>query len=193
MLHAPPSGTKGGLLLAWRHGVDLVCCSSSTNILSAWCYSDPPDTLWLLSCIYGPLVHNNKTMLWDSLLDVGRDFNGPWLCISDFNMILSQSSKQGGRPYASSSSNAFHGLLDSCGMIDLRFSSNPYTWSNKRQGPHLIKERLDRGIANSHWVHLFSHYSIQHLPAYSSDHNRIILNTVPTDLTLPCPFRFEEF
>jgi hypothetical protein len=193
MLHAPPSGTKGGLLLARRYGVDLECCSSSTNILFAWCYSDPPNTPWLLSCIYGPPIHKDKTMFWDSLLDVGRDFNGPWLCIGDFNMILSQSDKQGGRPYASSSSNAFHGLLDSCGMIDLGFSGNPYTWSNKRQGQYLIKERLDRGIANSHWVHLFPHYSVQHLPAYSSDHNPIILNTVPTDLTLPCPFRFEEF
>jgi hypothetical protein len=193
MLHAPPSGTKGGLLLAWRHGVDLVCCSSSTNILSTWCYSDPPDSPWLLSCIYGPPVHKNKTMLWDSLLDVGKDFHGPWLCIGDFNMILSQSDKQGGKPFASSSSDAFHGWLDSCGMIYLGFSGNPYTWSNKRQGHHLIKERLDRGIANSLWVQLFPHYSVQHLPAYSSDHNPIILNMVPTDLTLPRPFRFEEF
>ena len=24
MSHAPPIGTKGGLLLAWRHGVDLI-------------------------------------------------------------------------------------------------------------------------------------------------------------------------
>jgi hypothetical protein len=126
-------------------------------------------------------------------MEVGNNFHGPWLCIGDFNMILSQSDKQGGLPYASSSSNAFHGWLDSCGMIDLGFSGNPYTWSNKRQGHHLIKERLDRGIANSLWVHLFPHYSVQHLPASSSDHNPIILNTVPTDLTLPRPFRFEEF
>jgi hypothetical protein len=78
-------------------------------------------------------------------------------------------------------------------MIYLGFSGNPYTWSNKRQGHHLIKEHLNRGIANSLWVQLFPHYSVQHLPAYSSDHNPIILNTVPTDLTLPRPFRFEEF
>jgi hypothetical protein len=108
-------------------------------------------------------------------------------------MILSQSENLGGRPYASSSTDAFHGFLNSCGMIDLRFSSNPFTWSNKRRDHHLIKEHLDRGIATSHWVHLFSHYSVQHLPTYSSDHNPIILNTAPTDLTLQRPFRFEEF
>jgi hypothetical protein len=77
ILHAPPSGTKGELLLAWRHSVDLVYCLSSTNILFVWCYFDSPDSHWLLSCIYGPHVHKNKNMLWDSLLDVGKNFHGP--------------------------------------------------------------------------------------------------------------------
>jgi hypothetical protein len=108
-------------LLAWQQGVDLVCCSSSANILSAWCYSDPPNNPWLLSCIYGPPVYKNKSMFWDSLLDVGKDYYGPWLCIDDFNMILSQSDKYGDRPYACSSNDAFHSSLDLFGMIDLGF------------------------------------------------------------------------
>jgi hypothetical protein len=73
------------------------------------------------------------------------------------------------------------------------FSGNPFTWSNKRRDNHLIKERLDRGIANSHWVYLFPHFSVQHLPTQSFDHNPIILDTSPIDLSLPRPFRFEEF
>jgi hypothetical protein len=56
-----------------------------------------------------------------------------------------------------------------------------------------FKERLDRGIANPLWVQLFLCYSVQHLLAHSSDHNPILLNTIPTDLTLPSPFRFEKF
>jgi hypothetical protein len=138
-------------------------------------------------------MYKNKSMFWDSLLDVGKDYYGLWLCIGDFNLILSQSDKYGGRPYACSSTDVFHGFLDLFGMIDLGFSGNPYTWTNKRRDHHLIKEHLDRGIANSLWVHLFPHYSVQHLPAHSSYHNPIILDTAPTDLTLPHPFRFEEF
>jgi hypothetical protein len=34
-------------------------------------------------------------------------------------------------------------------MIDLGFGGNPFTWSNHKQGYSLIKERLDRSIANS--------------------------------------------
>jgi hypothetical protein len=78
-------------------------------------------------------------------------------------------------------------------MVDLGFFGNPFIWSNKRQYHHLIKEWLDRGIANSQWVHLFPHFAVHHLPAQTFDHNPILLDTALSDLSLPRPFRFEEF
>jgi hypothetical protein len=44
MSHVSPNGAKGGLLLAWCHSVELECFSFNVNIISAWCYSDPPNT-----------------------------------------------------------------------------------------------------------------------------------------------------
>jgi hypothetical protein len=49
-------------------------------------------------------------------------------------------------------------------MVDLGFFGNPFRWSNKRQDHQLIKEWLDRGIANSQWVHMFPHFDVHHLP-----------------------------
>jgi hypothetical protein len=193
MSHVSPIGSRGGLLLAWRLGVNLDCFSSNVNIINAWCYSDPPNKPWLLSCIYGPPAKINNSLFWDSLLSVRQDYLGPWLCIRDFNVILSQSEKYGGRPFACSSMDPFRSFYDSFGMIDLGFVGNPFTWSNKRQNHNLIKERLDRGIANSHWVHLFPHYRVTHLPALISDHNPILLDSSPSDQSLSRPFRFEEF
>jgi hypothetical protein len=193
MSHVSPIGSKGGLLLAWRHGVHIECFSSTVNMINAWCYSDPPNKPWFLTCIYGPPEKFNNSIFWDSILNERRDYLGPWLYIGDLNVILSQDEKYGGRPFACSSTDPFRSFLDSFGMIDLGFSGNPFTWSNKRQNHHLIKERLDRGIANSQWVHLFPHYVVLHLPAQLSDHNPILLDSSPFDLTLPRPFRFEEF
>jgi len=53
MAHAPPYGSKGGLVLAWKLGVDLECFQTNVNAISAWCYSDPPNQPWMLSCMYG--------------------------------------------------------------------------------------------------------------------------------------------
>jgi hypothetical protein len=77
-------------------------------------------------------------------------------------------------------------------MIDLSFNGNPFTWSNHRQDSSLIKERLDRGIANSNWIHYFPSYSVTHLPAHSLDHCPLLLNTCIPVPSLPRPFMFEE-
>jgi hypothetical protein len=60
MSHAPPTSSKGGLLLARRHGVDLECFSITVNTINAWCYSNPPNNHWLLTCIYGPPKKKKK-------------------------------------------------------------------------------------------------------------------------------------
>jgi hypothetical protein len=78
-------------------------------------------------------------------------------------------------------------------MIDLGFSGNPFTLSNHRQDSSLIKERLDRGLANGKWIHYFPFYYVVHLPARSSNHNPLLLNTSLPVPSLPRPFRFEEF
>jgi hypothetical protein len=58
MVHVPPSGSKGGLLLTWRQGVKLDCFLTDVNIITAWVYSDPPHIPWILSCLYGPPIKN---------------------------------------------------------------------------------------------------------------------------------------
>jgi len=78
-------------------------------------------------------------------------------------------------------------------MIDLGFTGNPFAWSNHRHGSPLIKEHLDRAIASNQWVHMFPHNSLLHLPASSSNHNPIILNSSNSLPFLPRPFTFEEF
>jgi len=106
---------------------------------------------------------------------------------------LDQSEKFGGRPYACSSNDPFRDFLNSHGLVDLGFSGSPFTWSNHRHGRHLIRERLDRSIASTQWIHLFPLFSVRHLPAQASDHNALLLNTSSSNSHLPTPFRFEEF
>ena len=188
-----PTGTNGGLVLAWRLGVELESFLSNKNNIFTWCFSDPPNCPWILSCKYGPRDTSNKPAFWDSLTTVGKDFVSPWLCISDFNFVIDQSEKLGGRPIASSSNCPFRNFIDQLGLVNLEFVGNPFTWCNNKQGFATIKDRLDRGLASLDWVYLHPKFSLTHLIASISEHNPIYLNTNTTSSFLPKPFKFEEF
>jgi hypothetical protein len=163
MAHVAPVGLSGGLILAWRTGVELECFLFSKHNISAWCYSDPSNSPWILSCLYGPPEKKNKLAFWDSLTAAGENFVCPWLYIGDFNHVLDQSEKLGGNPVASSSHCPFKHFIDHHGLVDLGFVGNPFTWCNNRKGIDSIKERLDRGLASIDWIHLHLEFSLLHL------------------------------
>ena len=86
---------------------------------------------------------------------MGEAFSGGWLCIGDFN----------------------HEIIDKNGLIDLQFSGNPFTWSNRREGLANIKERLDKAFENDRWRLIFPRAIVHNLPATSSNHSPIVLFT----------------
>jgi hypothetical protein len=94
MSHVASSGSNGGLVLTWGPGVELECFILNNNNISAWCYSDPPNSLWIISCIYGPPVRKDKFAFWEKLSAIGENFDSSWLCIGDFNHVLNQSEKK---------------------------------------------------------------------------------------------------
>jgi len=161
MVHAHPSSSRGGLLLAWRIDINIVSFYVSCNIICVWYYSDDPCIKCLLTFVYGHPYKNLCADFWNAMKNFGTFYNDPWVCIGDFNVIISPDDKLGSRPFDSHSSNPFIDFMDGYGMIDLGFCGNPYTWSNHKQGSSLIKERLDGvlliaiGLIFSHRTRLF--------------------------------------
>jgi hypothetical protein len=149
MVQVPPSGTKGSLLLAWKTDVNISSFYVCNNIICIWYSSVDPVVKCLLSFVYCPSYKHLSLHFWHTLEGLGASHNDPWLCIGDFNIIISPDDKIGGRPYNSFISNPMFDFMSKFGMVDLSFFGNPFTWSNHRQGAGLIKECLDRSIANS--------------------------------------------
>lgn len=193
LFQCPPMGKKGGLVLTWRPGVEIEPIFSNKKRISGMVYSDPPSSPWMISCIYGPSIIAQKEDFWALLDSHAASFKGPWLLLGDFHAITGQDEKMGGRPYASSSSGGFYPFFTRNGLVDLGFSGNPFTWSNKRSGLANVRERLDRGVANVDWTLIFPNASVFHVPATTSDHNPILICTNGGPYTLPKPFRFEAF
>ena len=150
-----PRGKKGGLVVGWKNGVDIEITYKCCNMINGLVFSDHLNESCLISFVYGPPNRNNRGPFWEAVEKVGEAFGGGWLCIGDFNHVFSQTHKKGGKLVASSSSGGPNDVNEKNGLIDINFSSNPYTWSNGREGLANIKERLDRAFVYDRWRLIF--------------------------------------
>lgn len=161
------------------------------DLISIVVFSDPTFQPRALSFIHAPCEARVKDDFWDEVVGVGSTFNGSWLVMGDFNTMSGQHEKWGGRPYASSSSDGFLQMHFSLGLVDIGSSSPHFTWCNGRNGSHKIRERLDKGLANGEWLHLFPRAVIRNLPRYALDHSPILLDTFGGMNSGPKPFYFK--
>lgn len=87
----------------------------------------------------------------------------------------------------------FNEVINSCNLIDLGFKGPSSTWTNNREGPSHIRERLDRVLANMQWKLLFPEAMVSHLPRTHSDHCPLLVDVA--GLPIPQrdlrPFRME--
>ena len=70
----------------------------------------------------------------------------------------------------------FRAALLHCGLVDLGFQGNMFTWNNGRPRDAFVQEQLDRACANSEWRSLFPHAKVIHIQSSYFDHNPIIIN-----------------
>ncbi|KAL0438584.1 UNVERIFIED_CONTAM: hypothetical protein Slati_2341400 [Sesamum latifolium] len=95
----------------------------------------------------------------------------------DFNEILCDSEKKGGRPRAPWQTRNFRKALESTNLYDLGYEGGPFTWCNRHPDPDTIYERLDRAYADPAWRNRFSDSIVHHIPVTSSDHSAILIDT----------------
>lgn len=122
------SDNRGGdLMLHWREDVDMIVVGSSLNHINAL-INDGQDNSWRFSSFYGtPEMHKHQES-WDLLRSLNRNFALPWLCVGDFNEILKSHEKGGGRLRPFKQMQDFRAVVDECGLIDLGFLGNKFTW-----------------------------------------------------------------
>ena len=99
----------------------------------------------------------------------------PWCIIGDFNVIASTQEKLGGRAYNISKSLEFISIIEACGLVDMGYTGQDYTWCNHRKDGARIWKRLDRGMVNDKWLDMMPQSNITHLPSVGSDHCPLLL------------------
>ncbi|GMJ08327.1 hypothetical protein HRI_004501900 [Hibiscus trionum] len=149
------NGSCGGLSLAWNHGVSVSLRSFFISHIDADINVASPLSVWRFTGFYGNPVESLREESWNLLRFLGEDQSLPWLVMGDFNEILLSSEKEGGRLRSSRNMEAFRLALEDCGLMDLGFSGQWYTWEKGRLSTNVIRERLDRGLLIRHGGILF--------------------------------------
>ncbi|XP_026435813.1 uncharacterized protein LOC113333602 [Papaver somniferum] len=108
----------------------------------------------------------------------------------DFNFILHDNEKYSTQPLDNVESNLFSNKIIDLDLNDLGSTGCPFTWSNKKSGPALTEQRLDKGLATESWMLMYPNSTITNLLAIGSDHHPILLNTNLTWSTGKIPFKF---
>lgn len=63
----------------------------------------------------------------------GHTISEPWLCIGDYNDILTTDEKNGRKPNSPGRMQRFRDMPNNCGFIDLGFRGPKFTWCSTKE------------------------------------------------------------
>ena len=111
-------------------------------------------TVWRLTGVRGESEGDRKKEIWKTLWILGQQHQQgrPWLCLGDFNEILSSDEKVWGAAKPQQCMDKFREVLEGCDLADIGFTEDKFTWRNhSKEVDTYICERLDRAVANARW------------------------------------------
>lgn len=94
----------------------------------------------------------------------------PWCIIGDFNDLMAEDEKRGGQCHPRALLNGFAETIMNCGLVDLGFTGDKFTWERGRGTERWVSERLDRALATTMWNNMFPSAEIIVHEASTSDH-----------------------
>lgn len=110
-------GHSGGIALLWRYKDDVVLKSYSKNHIDV-VVEKQGGNKYRLTGIYGEPDRSKRKETWELIRILASSLTLPWWLIGDFNNVLSQRDKKGGRPYPQSLIRGFQEVVEDCKLID---------------------------------------------------------------------------
>ena len=170
-----PIGIGGGLALWWCEDVTVNILFSSTNIIHTKISALNFETPSYVTFVYGPPKERERILCWNEIRRIAYGINDSWMCVGDFNDLLRQDEKLGGNPRSMRKILNFQKFVADCALIDLGFNGYRYTWCNKREGEHIIWERIDRAFGNALQCESFPNLEVFHIEPQGLNHHLLLV------------------
>ncbi|XP_072072033.1 uncharacterized protein [Arachis hypogaea] len=162
-----------GLVLAWKDSISVQIISSGEFFVAAE-------------------IQEVGSSEFEELTTMSQHLEGKVVIAGDFNAITSQAKKEGGGQKSATTIATFTNFIDSNKLVDIGMVGRPFTWTNRRQGEDLVKERLDRYLVGIEWKLKFPNAVVHRLTESGSDHAPILMETEPQSWHSKRRFKYQE-
>lgn len=169
------TGRSGGLCLFWNDEIKVEIIDYSEYHIDT-VVEGLADNPFRATFVYGEAQVNERHKTWDMLQRIVINSNLSWVAMGDFNEVLLQSKHDGVGPRSQGQINMFWDAVDTCGLLDLGFEGNMWTFEKRVTGGSYTRVRLDRALISPDWSMQFPAATLKHLNAASSDHVPIFLS-----------------
>ncbi|WMV32724.1 hypothetical protein MTR67_026109 [Solanum verrucosum] len=131
------SNCNGKIWLFWNLDVDCIVIEEDEQHITCEIAHNELHTKFTNTFVYSKCKDRLRKPLWDRMLHhATTKTNSPWCTVGDFNVITSTDEKLGGVPYNMRKSLEFIAVIEACGLMDLGFSGQKFTWSNNSGSDH---------------------------------------------------------
>lgn len=169
-------GKGGGLALFWNINVGVEIVNYFQRHINAWIMDEGVDKRWLLTCYYGQPETTKRKESWNLLKSFKPQTQVGWCVVGDFNEILVNSEKEGGRVRPEGQMVLFREALTNGNLYDLGWKGDRFTWSNLHADESFTKERLDRAVANPEWREEYKESWVEVLVSSTSNHKLLLVH-----------------
>lgn len=167
-------GRSGGLALLWKNKDGCKVTKTTRNYIDFEVTNEQVGS-WRYTGFYGFPERQRRYESWEMLRSLAGESVLSWCVIGDFNDMMFDTEKRGGRkhPY---SLLGFTETLHDCGLRDLGYVREQFTWERGRGQHNWVQERLDKGVATQSWCDLFPLTEVQSIEVTTSYHLPLFLN-----------------
>ncbi|XP_020681629.1 uncharacterized protein LOC110098989 [Dendrobium catenatum] len=191
--YQPSIGRAGGILVLWRSS----CFSFQISFKAEQCLmgkiTRANGSSWDVAVVYASKNRCIRRTMWEDI-STRRDQRLPLLVGGDFNCILCQEDKKGGRPFLSTPATCdMAEFMVTNDLVDPGFVGPAFTWTNNKDARSKIFFRQDRFLVSSDILDRFQDLRVEHLTRLVSDHCPILCRVQEVSKRTYSPWiRFED-